>query len=145
MTTRDRLLLFGLLLASAACANPRQTAPLPPASGEEISLVGVYQYETVLNRGAEPGGVGARLPEAVSGTLRLEEQEGRLTGEITASNRTAMPITSVIRNRNEATIQARGPDGSPITLRIAFYGDSFSGQWIESNGVAAPVRGARRR
>lgn len=143
MTLR-RFLAVGALLASA-CATPRQAAPLPPSSGEEVSIVGIYRYETVLNRGSEPGSVRAQLPEAVTGTLRIEEQDGRLGGEITATGRTAMPITSIMRNRNEATVQARGPDGSPITLRIAFYGNSFSGQWIESNGVAAPMRGARRQ
>lgn len=110
-----------------------------------MNVAGTYQYETILNRGGEPGSAAAMLPERVSGTIRLEGREGRYTGEVTATGRSPMPVTSVMVDRNQATIQVRDRDGGPITLRLAFQGESFNGQWIASNGIASAVRGTRRQ
>lgn len=143
---RPRLALpLGLVpLLLLGCAAPR-TAPVTSEPGADLAIAGVYQYETILNRGAEQGRPTAALSERVTGTIALEGSEGRYTGEITASGRSPMPITSVMVSRNEATLQARGGDGGPVTLRLVFQGDAFAGQWEASDGFVSRVTGVRRR
>ena len=143
MIARLILILAGAAFLSA-CSH-RQAAPVVGDAGRGLDVEGVYQYETVLNRGTDTGRPRDTLAERVSGLIRLEEANGSFGGEITATGRSPMPIISVMRTRgNELAVQARDGNGDAVTLRLTFVGDGFNGVWITGNGFSSPVRGVRR-
>jgi hypothetical protein len=132
--------LFAMLLLPGlvACASPRQSAPLSNAPDMEVNPIGVYRYQMAYN---DPI---ARRTEMVSGNIVIQGQGDGYGGEVTASGRSALPITYVQTSRgNELLVQVRGEEG-PITLNLVFVGDTFRGQWVESNNLAHQLSGTRR-
>jgi hypothetical protein len=131
-------LLCAALPLLSACAAPRQTAPLAPlGDGPDVNLVGTFQYQMSYH---DPE---ARISQMVTGRIVIDGEEGNYRGEITGTGGSPYPITYVQVSRNEAVVQARSSDG-PITLRLAFIGDSFTGLWEAANGLRHTLRGSRR-
>jgi hypothetical protein len=128
------LILFAVL---PACAQPRQTAPVVPGQATEMPIAGTYQFQMNYNDPA------ARRVELVSGTIVIEQQQGRYTGQISATGMTPYPITNVNFANQDLVIQARTSEGT-ITLGLTFLGDSFNGYWEDTTRLRHPIRGSRR-
>jgi hypothetical protein len=131
---------LALIILSAllpACAQQRQTTPVVPGQSTEMPIAGTYQFQMNYNDPA------ARRVELVSGTIVIEQQQGRYTGQISATGMTPYPITNVNFANQDLVIQARTSEGT-ITLGLTFLGDSFNGYWEDTTRLRHPIRGSRR-
>jgi hypothetical protein len=131
------LALFTFVALLPACAQPRQAAPIVPGQATEMPVAGTYQFQMNYNDPA------TRRVELVSGTIVIEQQQGRYTGQITATGMTPYPITNVNSANQDIVIQARTAEGT-ITVGLTFLGDSFNGYWEDSTRLRHPIRGSRR-
>ena len=128
---------LALLLVAAACAPGRQTAPMSNAESSDLDPVGTFQYQMNV---VDPA---AGVNRMVTGQIRIAGGEGGYGGEITATDASALEITQVQVSNNQLTRQARSAEG-PVTLRLAFNGQTFSGEWEEPNARRYALSGVRR-
>lgn len=115
-----------LLLLLAACASsPREAVPAAaPAAPETrvtatpaVNPVGEFEWSSALPDGTP-----------IKGTFSVTGSAGAYTGSINAAEIGIFPITSAAVTGQTVVINANHPDG-PLTLRLTFSGDAFTGSW----------------
>lgn len=129
--------IAALLLAAAACASGGQTAPDGNRASSDLDPVGSYQYQMNM---VDPT---AAVNRMVSGQIRITGEPPQFAGEITATDIPPYEITQVQVSYNQLTIQARSAEG-PVTLRLTFNGQAFSGEWEEPSSRRYAISGTRR-
>ena len=114
-----------LLLLAACASSPRQAVPeAPPANAETrvtatpaVNPVGEFEWSSALPDGTP-----------IKGTFSITGNAGAYTGAINAAEIGIFPITSAAVTGQTVVVNATHPDG-PLTLRLTFSGDAFTGAW----------------
>jgi hypothetical protein len=112
--------------SEAPSIGPATTTAAAPAA---LNPVGMFPFTTAVN-GNE-----------VTGSIEVTGQAGEYGGTIRTSVTPDIPITGVVVTGQQMVVAADTPDG-PLTLTLAFTGDTFTGEW-ELNGDSGAIRGRR--
>lgn len=126
-----------LLLLAAACAPRSQTAPEGNRPSSDLDPIGSYQYQMNV---VDPS---AGMNRMVTGQIRITGEPPQYGGEITATDVSPYEITQVQVSYNQMTLQARSAEG-PVTLRLTFNGQAFSGEWEDPSSRRYAISGTRR-
>ena len=117
---------IALLLLAACASSPRANVPeAPPAIPEArvipapaVNPVGEFEWSSSLGDGTP-----------IKGTIAITGSADAYTGAINAVDLGVFPIKSVVVTGQDVVINADHPDG-PLTVRLKFLGDDFSGSWL---------------
>lgn len=128
-----------LLLLAACASSPREAVPAAaPAVPETrvtatpaVNPVGEFEWSSALPDGTP-----------IKGTFSITGNAGAYTGAINAAEIGIFPITSAAVTGQTVVVNATHPDG-PLTLRLTFSGDAFTGSWQLGTDIGEMV-GKRR-
>jgi hypothetical protein len=112
--------------SEAPSTGPTTTTAAAPAA---VNPVGMFPFTTAVD-GNE-----------VTGSIEVTGQAGEYGGTIRTSVTPDIPITGVVVTGQQMVVAADTPDG-PLTLTLAFTGDTFTGEW-ELNGDGGALQGRR--